>query len=298
MDYGLKFQKEISIMQTMPSVAAVIVTYRNPAGLTALVADLLAQTVPLAKIIIIDNAIPAQPAPHFSDPRIEYHHMTENTGSAGGYYEGMKRAADDSDYLWTLDDDVRLPATTLEALLAGFSRAPGNPGALCCILNAAAREGLEQVPSLPWKGTLFAAAAVRAVGLPIKEFFMYAEDLEYGLRLTKSGFPVFASYACTMHEERENKQSAAIGTQQPWFYRDSFRLYYALRNEVNTWIRYRRYPAAARVICYGIKVAACTLVTQPRQFFSHLRAVAAGILHGLSFRLGRNPRFLPGGAGK
>ena len=60
-------------------------------------------------------------------PAVNYIKLAENLGSAGGYYEGIKRAAESSDFIYTLDDDVCLKPDTLFEIAKGFVRLTTRP---------------------------------------------------------------------------------------------------------------------------------------------------------------------------
>ena len=78
-------------------IAAVVVTYNRKELLKECLDALLAQTHPLDSIILIDNAS-TDGTPEFlkekgflDNPKIDYVRLSENSGGAGGFYEGMKR---------------------------------------------------------------------------------------------------------------------------------------------------------------------------------------------------------------
>ena len=109
-------------MESDLRVIAVIVTYNNATMLAKLIHDLLSQTYPLDQIIVVDNSSTDSTLKLLKDsfPKLSYVRMNENTGSAGGYYEGIKAAHEACDLIWTLDDDVRLEKNSLEKLVEGL----------------------------------------------------------------------------------------------------------------------------------------------------------------------------------
>ncbi len=129
-------------------IAAVVVTYNRKRLLAECLDSLLRQTRPLDGLILIDNHSTdgtheylssrglsgplGQPsekphemlcsieAPGFPDRRIEVRSVTmpENTGGAGGFHEGMKRAVEAGfDWLWLMDDDLLPTPDALEVLV-------------------------------------------------------------------------------------------------------------------------------------------------------------------------------------
>jgi glycosyltransferase involved in cell wall biosynthesis len=150
---------------TPPRVTAVVVTFRNPEMLKALLSDLAAQTLPLEKIIVVDNG-GGEAASDF--PRVDYVRMAENTGSSGGYHEGFKRAAGSADFILTLDDDVALPPDAVEKLVAGFFRLEGSVklGAVRAVGPEHPATEPTELEVAPWRGTLFKASVVAQAGPP------------------------------------------------------------------------------------------------------------------------------------
>ena len=94
-------------------VAAVIVTYNRKELLCECLDALLAQSFPLAGIVLIDNAgsdgtgALLKEKGYLESGLCKYIRMEVNTGGAGGFHEGVKRAYDEGyDWLWLMDDDV------------------------------------------------------------------------------------------------------------------------------------------------------------------------------------------------
>ena len=108
----------------MDTVAAVIVTYNRKSLLEKAVQAVLHQTHPIEHVFIIDNASTdgtsqyLKDAGHLSNPQISYIKLPENTGGAGGFHVGMKRAFEDGyDWLWLMDDDGHPSQDCLEKQL-------------------------------------------------------------------------------------------------------------------------------------------------------------------------------------
>lgn len=119
-------------MENRETVCAVVVTYNRKDLLIECLDALCKQTRPLDAIYIIDNFsndgtaklllengyIKKLPPENLTEPfemeidfdnklKIYYVRMNENTGGAGGFYEGVKRGYEKGyDWLWLMDDDV------------------------------------------------------------------------------------------------------------------------------------------------------------------------------------------------
>ncbi len=125
------------------TVCAIVVTYNRKKLLIECLESLQSQTRTLECIYIIDNAstdgtpellkengfiqqLPPQPldkpweVEHKKNGiSISYVRMNENTGGAGGFYEGVKRGYEKGfDWLWLMDDDVEPINTALETMVS------------------------------------------------------------------------------------------------------------------------------------------------------------------------------------
>src|SRR6476620_9663361 len=98
-------------MESMTEVtAAVVVTYNRVDKLGRVLDSILAQSRPIDKLIVVDNAstdsTPALLSVYDDDPRIEVLRLETNTGGAGGFSAGMERAYErGADWVWIMADD-------------------------------------------------------------------------------------------------------------------------------------------------------------------------------------------------
>ena len=130
------------------TVCAVVVTYNRKNLLIECLEAIRKQTRPVDAIYIIDNAstdgtpelllekgyIKELPPTNLTGPwektfeiknltdgkpiKLHYVRMHENTGGAGGFHEGVKRAYERKyDWLWLMDDDVEALRDGLEQML-------------------------------------------------------------------------------------------------------------------------------------------------------------------------------------
>src|SRR3712207_6268400 len=105
------------------SVAAFVLTRNRKVLLGECIRGLLAQTVPVETIIVLDNASTDGTREYLSEQglldRIRYERREENTGGAGGYREGVRLLQETGcDWLWLMDDDAEPEPDALEKLLA------------------------------------------------------------------------------------------------------------------------------------------------------------------------------------
>lgn len=231
--------------------AAVVVTYNRKDLLDECIHSLLKQTVKDLDVLIIDNNSTdgtKEVVTSYNDTRIKYFNTGENLGGAGGFQYGMKKAmAGDYDYLWLMDDDSIPTQTALSELLKAGKQV-GNFGFLVskilwkdssmCNMNIPKVSlnrklaNFEGKPKRIVMGTfvsfLVPTDVVKKVGLPIKEFFIWADDLEYSRRISRQYPTYFVPRSVVVHKCKSNNGSNIV-TDTPHRFN---RYRYAYRNEV------------------------------------------------------------------
>lgn len=209
------------------TVAVVVVTYNRKDLLAQCLDALLAQTRRPDTIYVIDNAstdgTPVMMAECYPGARFE--RLPENTGGAGGFRHGMRRAHQDGhDRIWIMDDDVRPHRRCLEELLFAAKEYPRGillgvredpEGKLCeasCILYDLARPWVlpgqhqeavsahyadtrslpaqMELANMSFEGPLIPRAVLDEVGLPDLRFFLYGDDTDFAIRCRNHGFRV------------------------------------------------------------------------------------------------------------
>jgi GT2 family glycosyltransferase len=199
-------------------VAAAVVTYNRAALLVECLRALLGQTHPVDRVVLVDNASTDGTKEVLAgeglldDPRIDYVRLPENRGGAGGYAEAVDRArATGADWVWIMDDDAEVPAESLEQLLASPPAGEADTVALCQrvvnpdgSMQLGARGHLRGRPApvgpeayadgtyaelgfATFVGILVRGDVARAIDPPKAEFFIWADDHEYCLRLARHG---------------------------------------------------------------------------------------------------------------
>lgn len=281
----------------MERVTAVIVTFNNALMLRHLLADLRMQTRPPNETLVVDNASfdNTELVVKSCRPPVIYVRLLENEGSAGGYHEGIRTAMRTADLIWTLDDDVRLDSRSLEFLLRGFRGLQNSRrvGAVRCVGEHHASVVPTALEFVPWRGTLFPVEAIRAAGLPKKEYFLYGEDLEYSIRLRKLAYTFYWIPGSRCIERRKGKADFELLNRPGEVYTTPFRLYYAFRNEVSAFLEHRYFVRLVRTLMYAIKVVLYFVLRERSASRDKITAIAQGVRDGLSYRLGRNPAYVP-----
>jgi len=204
-------------------VSAVIVTYNRKVLLERCLRAVLRQSRAPDRILIIDNASIDGTEAHLRglgllDPEsVTYVRLSENTGGAGGFFEGVRRAYDGGcDYCWLMDDDGVPDEDCLERLLHVMDAAAIHYAAPNLIaddgrshfaeLISAAKTDVINFRGGPFNGILISRTLVRAVGFPMKNYFIWGDEYEYTNRIQDAGFPMVMVIAA-IHRHKSTSYS-------------------------------------------------------------------------------------------
>jgi GT2 family glycosyltransferase len=222
-------------MAPLSTIAAIVVTYNRHAKLSNTLDHVLTQTRPPDWIIVVDNASTDGTdqvlARYCSDQRVIVHRLRRNTGGAGGFYAGMSRGYEiGADFVWLMDDDCYPHPDALEALEAGLTKAEeamamplsyacslvkfvdgeicemNNPGTTWDWgrLMALGQESV-LVTHCSFVSVLFPRRVLTRFGLPLKEYFIWFDDQEYSLRVTKESPGVQCIRSVVVHDMGVNR---------------------------------------------------------------------------------------------
>lgn len=280
----------------MPKVTGVIVAYKRPDVLKRSLESMYDQILRPDRIIVVDNS-PDNAVGDMvrkSFPSVEYRHFPENIGSEGGYHEGIKLAFDGTSSIWLLDDDCAADKDALGELIkwAGDLSKSKKVGA---VRSAREWDAARSVPFLEiedliaWRGALILPDAVREIGFPEKELFLYAGDIEYGIRMREKGFGIYLIYSSRIYSlESSSKITGGQGLFKADSYAQPFRVYYSYRNELWVYKKYKKYRKMAKLIFHGLKnIIFCVF----KGDLGGATATAKGICHGASGRIGRSKEY-------
>lgn len=238
----------------MNKVAAVIVTYNRIELLKECIKALLRQTYP-CDILIVDNASTDGTGEYLNkidDTNIFHQNTGANIGGAGGFNFGMRWAVESGyEYVWVMDDDCLSYADALQKLMKADGILKGNYGWLAsavlwkdgheCKMNRVKLKksfyeyleymqyGLVQAEQATFVSLFLKTETIKQVGLPIKEFFIWGDDIEFTRRITvRKKIPSYiAGQSKVIHAMKENTGSN-IATDIP---ERIERYKYAFRNE-------------------------------------------------------------------
>jgi GT2 family glycosyltransferase len=183
---------------TPPSIAAVVVT-RNRLPLLVRCVDALRAQPGLGTIYIADNGSTDGTAEWLAAQSGLRTLSGPNEGSAGGYARGLRAACTDgAEWIWCLDDDLLVEPGALDEFRRARDLQPG-AGFFCGRITLPDGRpdnrpvplpgGREENGLLPvWAATftslLVSARAVRTVGLPLRDFFIWSDDIEFTSRIS------------------------------------------------------------------------------------------------------------------
>lgn len=224
-------------------IAAVIVTYNRKQLLEKCINHILNQSVSDVDAIIIDNAstdgTEEMVKTVFADKNnVVYVNTGSNLGGAGGFSYGIKWAVQNNyEYLWIMDDDTIPEEDALEEFLKAEDVLEGDYGFLSsyakwidgtpCEMNVPKisnswrndiakqfEHSLVRLESASFVSLFVKSDVVRKVGLPVKEFFIWGDDVEYTKRISKS-YPCYFVYKSqVVHEMGSNKATTIVDTEE------------------------------------------------------------------------------------
>ncbi|NAS19303.1 glycosyltransferase [Clostridium butyricum] len=225
------------------NICAVVVTYNRKELLKECIESLLKQTYKLKRIVIVDNNSTDNTYDYLlenkllSDKIVKYIKLQKNIGGAGGFNKGIEIACKDNEYdwIWMMDDDTIPNKDSLEQLLSGKNVISEKVSFLCSkvigpeneemnIPNLSRKIGengykewmkylnkaIVQVESATFVSVLINVEAIKKVGLPWKEFFIWGDDIEYTSRLSKYYGPGYVIGKSIVVHKRYNAKNITI----------------------------------------------------------------------------------------
>lgn len=237
------------------SVACVLVTYNRLDFLKKSLDCLFKQSHKIDNIVIVNN--------NSTDGTIEYLkrfnnndqisviNLKENVGGAGGFNVGLKKAHEFGpfDYYWIMDDDTLPTNNALRNLLKSLSDLDENRVGLLAsnvrwgekeepaimnipapsgMWNKYANKGLIKIGSSSFVSMLVSNKALEECGLPIKEFFIWGDDVDFSQRVTDKYDGYFVSDSIVNHATKYNTAVDLVDEENP---NRIGRYFYAIRNK-------------------------------------------------------------------
>ena len=231
----------------------VIVTYNRCSLLKECVACAMQQTQAASHIIIIDNASTDETDDYLKNLNLAglvHYRMGKNTGGAGGFYEGLRRAhalGDEAHII--IDDDAMLDKDFARILcekaqqnpdIKAFAGSVYTDGKVVCDHRQhMKRPGYRMEKILPSEyekpyfycdtasfcGLMIRDSVIEQIGLPQKAYFIWYDDTEYCVRIRK------ISQIMTVPAARLNHKVSQTAKTWPRHY--TWKDYYGIRNRIH-----------------------------------------------------------------
>lgn len=295
----------------MDKVIAVTVTYNRSETLINTVNGLLKQSYELYRIIIVDNKsseIHRQKIDEISkkDNRIIVLNLSENTGGAGGFYNGVKYVNEnfEYDYIWIMDDDAYSRDNTLNNLIKAAHQLEedNNEIGFLAPLVWGVRDKKYQIyhhkkitkykdgdligynqnfgtqkyipiEANAFVGPLFSKKAVDLCGYPDSNLFIYGDDTEYTYRISRKMKSYLIIDSIIDHEDLPAQNN--IVDPKSWW-----KEYYMLRNKI-FFVREFGSNPLTRIVGYlllSIKILKSTMAALVKKQYLKYRMIRIKLL--------------------
>ena len=191
------------------NTATVVVTYNRLALLKENLEALLNQTID-TEIILVDNASTdgtREYVESLGNPKIHYYNTGKNVGGAGGFSAGVRLAIEGGyRYAWLMDDDSIPEQDALESLVTKAEKLNNEFSFLSSLvrwtdgsiakmnvqeardfgnLDLLDKERLMTIRRCSFVGCFVNLELAKNEALPIADFFIYGDDVEYTRRLQR-----------------------------------------------------------------------------------------------------------------
>lgn len=215
----------------MKQVIAVIVTYNRKELLKECILANINQSFKHDILIVDNNSTDGtrEFINSYINNNVKYVNTGKNLGGAGGFNFGIKYAIKNFDYkyIWLMDDDTIPKEDALQNLYnAATQELKDNFGFLAskvlwkdntfCNMNIPVisknwtedieklEKGILRLNSSSFVSCFIKQETIRQLGLPIKEFFIWADDVEYTTRIAKVYKSYFINSSCVIHKMSSN----------------------------------------------------------------------------------------------
>jgi GT2 family glycosyltransferase len=289
------------------SVTAIILTYNRKDMLIRCIEGVMSQKAQ-TDIIVVDNGSSDGTSglftgtdAIFTGKNLHYYNTGLNSGCAGGFTFGIRKAAElGYDHVWLMDDDCIPSVTALSEMLKYAEEYDGQLGFLSSkvlwkdgsisLMNLQRRTLVRNVTDMSqavipvvmasFASLLIPMKVIEDVGLPYREFFIWTDDWEYTRRIS-------LRYPCVMITSSEVTHYIAANSKADISAAAPERLHryrYLYRNDV---VLYRREGIkgllyeSARLPLHMARIVTSNL--ECKEKIKRLGILIGGTLEGLSF---------------
>lgn len=217
-------------------VCAVVVTYNRREHVRKCITGILNQREVCCDLIVLDNGstdgTEEMIRTEFSDCKLIYQNLGENIGCAAAQAKGIKKATlDGYRYIWLMDDDVYPHEDTLCELMKANKELEGEWGILSsvaywldgsiCEANRQKKTLFRFMDNMDYtkrfvKVCMVSAAsmfinveAVKKVGVPISEYYIYTDDYEFSSRIGRE-YPLYVVTGSKVTHAMKNNMKVNI----------------------------------------------------------------------------------------
>ena len=292
----------------MNSIAILVVTYNRKHMLLENINAILNQSYKEFDYYVIDNASTDGTEDYVkkiiqSDKRLHYIKLNNNYGGAGGFSFGLNYAlCHNYAYSWIMDDDAIPEADALKILVDtadklgkdNFSFLASNvlwKDRTPCLMNVCIPSKMDKGNSRQKKTDLMSIdyasfvgcfvnnIIAEKVGLPISEFFIYMDDIEYTLRLKAECQAYFVKDSVIIHKMPVNSNAGIEMASDEKMFRFSC----AYRNRVYCY-RYRWKMGEIKIVLLYILESYRVLRVNPDKKWKRIKIIWDGYRSGRKFK--------------
>lgn len=260
-------------------IVAVVVTYNRRELLKECIQAILKQNQEIYKVMIVDNkstdgTLEMLDTEYCNNEKIEVLKLEKNIGGAGGFYSGIKEVQKyNPDWVWIMDDDTIPKENCLEELCSAINKIKGKISFLASSVYGTKNEfmnvptinlnkdingyhnwyeyledGIVKISSATFVSLLINEKAIKNVGYPVKDYFIWGDDTEYTLRLNKYYGNAYMVGKSVVIHKRAISKSLKLREEEN-LNRINFH-YYMIRNNL---INQKAYFGKRKMIEYLIK---------------------------------------------
>ena len=131
---------------------------------------------------------------------------------------------------------------------------------------------------IPFNGILLSSKVVEKVGFPLKEYFIWGDDMEYTARMKKYGVDTASIVDAYFYHPKDESLGTAMFFNKLHFNDtpSKLKLYCMCRNAISN---HKKYSSYLHVSAFILKTLWFYLFTKPS--FSKLNIAVRGIVHGI-----------------
>lgn len=237
-------------------------------------------------------------------------HLKENTGGSGGFYEGLKRSLNmNADFVWVADDDAYPDKNAFKIANMKYEKyALKDISAICGQVITEGSTDIEhrrysektlvkvkQIPipldkyndemfeldQFSYVGTFLSVDKMKKVGLPNKDYFIYFDDTEHSIRMSRVGKIICFPEIKIKHDTPLNINPTI-----------SWKSYYGIRNKLYSYKKL--YPLRYYMCIYLKEMLKCNFKLLLHKNVKENKLIKAALRDAKKGKLGLHTIYKPG----